>query len=1573
MLFLSAAAQAQTDWVTVGSGDFSTSANWSSGVPNSATNAFVTNGTSGTPSIVDLGLGATGDTANLTIGSFDTLNVELGATLNVFGSLISNNGAISVTGGGGANGFLGLSNSATLTGAGVLSLSYSGSGAGGAYLVQNAGGVTLTNQSTIQGAGVIGYGGLTVDNASGGTINANVSGQTLTLNASGGVTNAGLLGASGAGTLDINAITVSNIGGNIMAGSGSTVDLTNVTVNGGTLNNSGGTLQTVGTSILNGTVSGGLTLNGTYTGGTGTTTDIEGTIINNGTFAITGGSGANGFLGLLSNTTLQGGTVTMAYNGSGAGTAYILQNAGGLTLTNEGLIQGTGVIGYGGLTVVNASGDTIDANASGQTLTLNAGGGVTNAGLLEATGGGTLDINSITVTNTGSNITAGSGSTVDLTNATVNGGTLNNSGGTLQTEGASILNGTVSGGLTLNGTYIGATGTFTDIEGTIINNGTFAITGGSGANGFLGLLADTTLKGGTVTMAYDGSGAGTAIIQQEAGGLTLTNEGLIQGTGVIGNGGLTVVNASGATIDANVSGLALTLSGGGGLTNAGLLEATGGATLDINSITVNNTGANITAGSGSTVDLTDATVNGGTLNNSGGTLQTEGFSILNGTVSGGLTLNGTLTGATGTFTDIEGTIINNGTFAITGGSGANGFLGLLTDTTLKGGTVTMAYDGSGAGTAIIQQEAGGLTLTNEGLIQGTGVIGNGGLTVVNAPGGTIDANVSGLYLTVNAGGGLTNTGGTLEATNGGILALSSSTIDNAGGTIKVSGPTSAVQFVNNTTIEGGTLTSLGGGSLVVPLGNQITLDGSTEGAITLSTGSTLTAGLATTTDLIGTVNNNGNIQITGGGGANSFLGLNGDTTLQGSGTVSLAYSGSGAGQAIIQQQAGGVTLTNKSTIQGTGTIGNGGLTVVNSLGGTIDANVSGLSLTVNAGGGLTNTGGTLEASNGGTLALSSSTIDNAGGTIEVNGASSTVQFVNDATIQGGTLTSLGGGSLVVPTGNQITLDGSTKGAITLSAGSTFTAGPDTTTDVIGTVNNNGNIQITGGGGSNSFLGLNGDTTLQGSGTVSLAYSGSGAGQAIIQQQAGGVTLTNKSTIQGTGTIGNGGLTVVNSLGGTIDANVSGLSLTVNAGGGLTNTGGTLEASNGGTLALSSSTIDNAGGTIEVNGASSTVQFVNDATIQGGTLTSLGGGSLVVPTGNLITLDGSTKGAITLSAGSTFTAGPDTTTDLIGTVNNNGNIQITGGGGSNGVLGLNGDTTLQGSGTVSLAYSGSGAGQAIIQQQAGGVTLTNESTIQGTGTIGNGGLSVVNASGGTILANAPGQTLIINGTGGFTNDGMVKVSSGSTLQVMPITYAQNGGSTIIHGGGTLDASAVAENGGLVQVDGALNSPSVDVGPLGTLSGIGTITGDVTNDGKVVLGDLVLSPATLSEVGNFTQESDGTLDEGIGSLDHGQLSVTGNIDLGGTVDISLLGGFVPANNEEFELINYSGAKLGAFSGVTGSDASEWTVVYNPGQVDLEFNASIGPPPVPDRGSTLLLLGLGLCCVAIAGHRSKRVLAA
>src|SRR5208282_633590 len=139
------------------------------------------------------------------------------------------------------------------------------------------------------------------------------------------------------------------------------------------------------------------------------------------------------------------------------------------------------------------------------------------------------------------------------------------------------------------------------------------------------------------------------------------------------------------------------------------------------------------------------------------------------------------------------------------------------------------------------------------------------------------------------------------------------------------------------------------------------------------------------------------------------------------------------------------------------------------------------------------------------------------------------------------------------------------GAITSNG--TFTAGTNTTTDVLGTITNNGNMLFTGGNAANSFMNLTANTTLSGGGTVTMAYTGSGAGGAIIQQATGGLTLTNASgnTIEGLGTIGNGGLTVLNE--GVIDANtppVSGVVLTLNGTGGITNTG-LLDATNGGTL------------------------------------------------------------------------------------------------------------------------------------------------------------------------------------------------------------------------------------------------------------------------------------------------------------------------------------------------------------------------------------------------------------------------
>ena len=108
---------------------------------------------------------------------------------------------------------------------------------------------------------------------------------------------------------------------------------------------------------------------------------------------------------------------------------------------------------------------------------------------------------------------------------------------------------------------------------------------------------------------------------------------------------------------------------------------------------------------------------------------------------------------------------------------------------------------------------------------------------------------------------------------------------------------------------------------------------------------------------------------------------------------------------------------------------------------------------------------------------------------------------------------------------------------------------------------------------------------------------------------------------------------------------------------------------------------------------------------------------------------------------TYTNGNNSTTYLLGTINNQGNILVNGGSGNNSDLEIDSaNVTLTGGGTVTLSTAG-GGGSALIYQAAGGLTLENfNNTIQGAGIIGDNGLSLLNDAGGTILANAPGQTL-----------------------------------------------------------------------------------------------------------------------------------------------------------------------------------------------------------------------------------------
>src|SRR6516164_6234572 len=287
--------------------------------------------------------------------------------------------------------------------------------------------------------------------------------------------------------------------------------------------------------------------------------------------------------------------------------------------------------------------------------------------------------------------------------------------------------------------------------------------------------------------------------------------------------------------------------------------------------------------------------------------------------------------------------------------------------------------------------------------------------------------------------------------------------------------------------------------------STVTLDTSPSiASLQLASGNTLTFNRGTVLSTSGTqILNAGHIVINGGNGSNTLMQLDNNVTLSGGGTLTLSTVASGGNNAIIQQGVAGITLANQSTIQGEGIIGNGGLTLSNT--GTIDANSTGgtliNALTLNGGGNVTNTG-LLEATNSGMLVIGN-TVNNAGGNVTANGLAAAVAVAG--TIQGGTLNTLAGGTL--ETSGTAGLDGTTHGALKLSTGSTYTGPLGTVTNVAGTINNQGNIQVNGGSGSNTLLQLTGSTTLQGGGKVTLSTTASGGNNTIIQQGSGGLILT----------------------------------------------------------------------------------------------------------------------------------------------------------------------------------------------------------------------------------------------------------------------------------------------------------------------------------------------------------------------------------------------------------------------------------------------------------------------------------
>jgi hypothetical protein len=648
------APRAQTNTFIAGSGNWSPPQAWSlQQLPNRSENCAVPAGSS---PIGDLGV----ECLNFSMGTGATLLITPGY-LFPYGSLV-NQGAITVGSGDGLS-FQQNSGTATISGGGTITLA-NGNITTGAGLP-----TTLVNvDHVISGQGHI----LLYQFTNQATINANSSGNTLSVQTStAGFTNTGTLEASNGGTLLLVAgspVTLNNAGATIQALNGSTVQFEGYILSGGTITTSGsGVFQNINSSYYS-----NITNNGAFQTIGGNYAIFEGTIINNGTF-----SAPNGGYQINGNVTLKGtGTVT-----GGNAALFHSSFAGGGTLTLQQPLSGGGSIGDNSFTFTNQS--TVNANNPSTMLTL-AGNPETNTATLEASSGGTLEIQN-TVNNTGGTITANNGSTVLLDfSGTVNGGTLTTSGsGSFQTT-----SGTLDGStnvVTNAGLFNVGSGDDLNLKGTISNSGTFALA----SAGCLAMSAPTTLTGsGTVQMT------GISCLFGRASNYNLTNQSTIEGAGTIGDSNPMGFTNSG-TVIANQASPMTIVSAGSGFSNPGSLIVKAGSTLNVNGQMNNLSQGILTGGTLSvagTMVLENAQYTTITTNSANITLTSAAAQILNGLGGPSALANfatnntkGVLSLQGGQILSTSANFTNKGTLTVGAGSGF-GAGGTYTQT---GGTTTV--------------------------------------------------------------------------------------------------------------------------------------------------------------------------------------------------------------------------------------------------------------------------------------------------------------------------------------------------------------------------------------------------------------------------------------------------------------------------------------------------------------------------------------------------------------------------------------------------------------------------------------------------------------------------------------------------------------------------------------------------------------------------------------------------------------------------------------------------------------------------------------------------------------------
>ncbi len=212
-----------------------------------------------------------------------------------------------------------------------------------------------------------------------------------------------------------------------------------------------------------------------------------------------------------------------------------------------------------------------------------------------------------------------------------------------------------------------------------------------------------------------------------------------------------------------------------------------------------------------------------------------------------------------------------------------------------------------------------------------------------------------------------------------------------------------------------------------------------------------------------------------------------------------------------------------------------------------------------------------------------------------------------------------------------------------------------------------------------------------------------------------------------------------------------------------------------------------------------------------------------------------------------------------------------------------------------------------------------------------------------------------------NGGTATVSAGKVSDILVTNTLNTWDHATISASPNTNPPGLPPLGGSILVGSSLSAHfgsdgDIDVVQGGTIAGTGTFVGSFFNAGGTVKPGH--SAGILTIQGDYSQSSDGTLDIELGGQDpgtgYGQLLITGNATLDGTLDVSFLNGFVPSIGETFDIV--SAANLtGAFSSVQIDGPVTFDLNYTNGGLELQTLS------VPEPATSALLLPLAaLICL-------------